>query len=125
MSSQAVSRWNCVGRLHRGRTIVISVSAWRIPSGFLAVVSAGSVISHELLRRVDRSAASEVKVVDCWSREEVDALLRAARDHESRFHPALATLFYTGMRRGELLGLKWADIDFDRQQIHVRRAYGA
>ena len=60
----------------------------------------------ELLRRVDRSAASEVKLMDCWSREKVDALLRAVGDHEPRFHPALATLFNMGMRRGELLGLK-------------------
>jgi len=35
----------------------------------------------------------------------------------------LATLFYTGLRRGELLGLKWQDVDFDSLRIHVRRAY--
>ncbi len=28
----------------------------------------------------------------------------------------------TGMRRGELLAVRWNDIDVDRQQIHVRRA---
>ena len=27
----------------------------------------------------------------------------------------------TGMRRGELLGLKWEDIDFDHGIIHIRR----
>jgi integrase len=26
------------------------------------------------------------------------------------------------MRRGELLGLKWEDIDFEGNRIHVRRA---
>lgn len=28
-----------------------------------------------------------------------------------------------GMRRGEIFGLKWGDIDFDRAILHVRRSY--
>jgi integrase len=76
----------------------------------------------EILRRVDRSASMEVEVVDSWTREEVAVLLRIADGHDARFYPALATLFYTGLRRGELLGLCWEDVDFERGRIHVRRA---
>jgi len=28
----------------------------------------------------------------------------------------------TGMRRGEVLGLRWQDVDFDTQRVHVRQA---
>jgi integrase len=28
----------------------------------------------------------------------------------------------TGLRVSELLGLKWQDIDFHKQQIHIRRS---
>lgn len=35
---------------------------------------------------------------------------------------AIAIASTTGMRRGELLGLRWGDIDFDRATVHVRRA---
>ncbi|MGM0875943.1 MAG: tyrosine-type recombinase/integrase [Bacillota bacterium] len=28
---------------------------------------------------------------------------------------------YTGLRRGELLGLKWSDIDFNEESINVER----
>lgn len=33
----------------------------------------------------------------------------------------LALLMYTGMRRGEMLGLRWSDIDFDKKLIHIQR----
>lgn len=33
----------------------------------------------------------------------------------------LAILLYTGVRRGEMLGLRWEDIDFGHKLIHVRR----
>jgi integrase len=47
-------------------------------------------------------------------------LLEAAKGHpqEVMFVLALAT----GMRRGELLGLKWQDIDFSNRVLYVRRA---
>ena len=33
----------------------------------------------------------------------------------------LSILLYTGVRRGEMLGLRWEDIDFERKLIHIRR----
>jgi integrase len=89
--------------------------------GLLTLNPAGRI--GELMRRVDRRVDTEAGGVDTWSPEEVSTLLRVAEEHEHRFYPALATLFYTGIRRGELLGLKWEDVDFERRRIHVRRAY--
>jgi integrase len=76
----------------------------------------------ELMRRVDRRIATEVKIVESWSREEAQTLLRVAAEHEPRFEPMLRFLLSTGARRGEALGLQWADIDFDRRRILIRRA---
>ena len=86
---------------------------------------ARSPASHvtELMKRVGRRTATEASQVDSWTRKEVATLLELAAEFEPRFHPALFVLFSTGLRRGELLGLKWADVDFERQRIHVRRAY--
>lgn len=51
--------------------------------------------------------------------EQTRQLLKAAHGHylEALFHLALAT----GMRRGELMGLKWQDIDFATGTLQVRR----
>src|SRR4030095_10720455 len=38
-------------------------------------------------------------------------------DHEL----AVTTLFYTGVREGELLGLQWDDFDFQRGTVELRR----
>jgi len=75
------------------------------------------------MRRVDRRNAEVTPTADSWTREELRTLLAIARNHELAFYPAFATLCYTGMRVGEMLGLHWADVDFDRERLYVRRAW--
>lgn len=41
---------------------------------------------------------------------------------DDRMFAAYYLLLATGMRRGELLGLKWADIDFNNKCLHINRA---
>ena len=38
------------------------------------------------------------------------------------YKTAIQVLLFTGMRRGELLGLEWPDIDFDNQTITIQRS---
>ena len=71
----------------------------------------------ELMRRIAGRHSHGVEEVEAWSREEVEQLLSLAREHEPRFYPALLLLFSTGLRRGELIGLKWSDVEFDRRHI--------
>ncbi|GAB3019586.1 tyrosine-type recombinase/integrase [Mycobacterium bourgelatii] len=54
--------------------------------------------------------------------DDVAALLRAATD--SRYHPALALIAATGLRRGEALALRWADIDLDAGLLRVTQTLG-
>ena len=61
--------------------------------------------------------------IDVFSPEEVWALVRAAASEQD------GTLFlsaaFTGLRRGELLALRWRDIDFGGSVIRVRASYSA
>ncbi|KAB2335110.1 site-specific integrase [Bacillus mesophilum] len=59
----------------------------------------------------------EIKI---WSFQEVHSFLANCQEewHKIVFHLAL----YTGMRRGEILGLKWSDINFDKKIISVNHS---
>lgn len=59
----------------------------------------------------------EMKV---WSFNEIDLFLEHCK--EERHHITFLLAIYTGMRRGEILGLKWSHIDFKNKTIQVERS---
>jgi len=63
-------------------------------------------------------------LMDYLSSDEVARLLEYAQRHAPELHPMLATAIYTGMRKGELFGLRWSDLLFDRGLVHVAHSYG-
>jgi len=76
----------------------------------------------EMMTKAHRRTATAVSRADAWSDEEIALLLDVARKHESDFLPILHCLFATGIRRGEVLGLRWEDIDFENSRISIQRA---
>jgi len=55
----------------------------------------------------------------CWDEAQLRRFLREAKAH--RLFPALRLAAMTGMRRGEVLGLRWSDVDLDGARLAVRR----
>ena len=67
-----------------------------------------------------KSAASpEMKV---WTAGELRAFLDQRAKANDELLIAWSLLLATGMRRGEALGLRWGDVDFDGSRLSVRRA---
>lgn len=54
-----------------------------------------------------------------WSVTEAKRFLAASKS--SVLHPAFLMLVLYGMRRGEVLGIRWQDIDFGGNTVHVRQ----
>lgn len=54
-----------------------------------------------------------------WTAPQLQAFLREAAAH--RLFPAMWLVANTGLRRSELLGLKWDDVDFDTAALSVNR----
>jgi len=55
--------------------------------------------------------------------DELARFLRAAEEEGEAVHALYATAVYTGMRAGELGGLRWDDVDFERRLITVQRSF--
>jgi integrase len=55
-----------------------------------------------------------------WTALELNQFLTAAAPQ--RLHPALHLAAHTGMRRGEVVGLKWSDLDTARSRLSISRS---
>lgn len=61
----------------------------------------------------------EKKEMQALKDAKLDEFLAAIRGH--KFEAVYMVDVFTGMRQGEILGLTWADVDFDKGVIHVRK----
>uniref|UniRef100_A0A7U4DLV7 Integrase family protein n=1 Tax=Geobacillus sp. (strain Y4.1MC1) TaxID=581103 RepID=A0A7U4DLV7_GEOS0 len=61
---------------------------------------------------------SEEKIT--WTVDEVNRFLNLIKNSSMEI-PYLLAIF-TGMRRGEVLGLKWDDVDFENKKIRIKRS---
>lgn len=104
----------------------------------LSARSANKVVAimhgvFELARRrkgLERNPVADVDKVrerndpqryDFYSPDEIELLCQAAADEQdAAIYKAAA---FTGMRRGELIALRWGDIDFQRSSISVCGSY--
>jgi integrase len=53
------------------------------------------------------------------SDDELASLLGAAKEHSARLHAAILVSVACGVRKGELLRLRWADVDFDSSSLRI------
>ncbi len=66
---------------------------------------------------------SKRRGINPLTREEIATLLSTAKAHTSRYYPVLLCAARTGLRMGELLALRWEDLDFRERFIQVSRNY--
>ena len=80
-------------------------------------------VKHEVLARNPAAVISPPKVageeIEILSADQVRAALSAMK--ETPIYPHIVMLLSTGMRRGELMGLRWGDVDFEAGKLRIDR----
>ncbi|MCP4308844.1 MAG: site-specific integrase [bacterium] len=84
-------------------------------------VDAGLLVTNVAERaKPPRPRAAAPTALRFWMPEELRCFLDLVAEH--RLEAAWHVSAMTGMRRGEVLGVRWADVDLAAARIHVRQA---
>jgi integrase len=61
--------------------------------------------------------------IEPFTSEEVSQFLNTCAENYAEYYPFFLCAFRTGMRLGEILALKWGDVDWNGKFLEVRRSY--
>lgn len=101
----------------------LSPSTVRIIRNTIHAILQYAVLSNILLRNpaklvsIKNNQAKEISALSC---EQVQNLLQASSSH--KLYLAVLLLATTGIRRSELCGLKWLDIDWQQNALRIQRS---
>jgi len=98
-----------------------SILSDAMESGLVAQNVVLSLGSKKKRHRNKAAQARKLKVgIDIPTPQEI-ATLVGALDGNDRWRPLLLAAIFTGLRASELRGLRWADVDLVKGEIHVRQ----
>jgi len=78
------------------------------------------LVQRNVARLMDPPCHGAAPEQRCWNEQQLRQFLDIATTH--RLSPAIWLAAMTGMRRGEVLGLRWSDIDLDAATLSIRRS---
>lgn len=85
---------------------------------FRDAVAVDQILASNPVERAKRPRRPRSELGKVWSPTQLRAFLSVARRH--RLHAFYHMAAYTGARRGELLNLRWRDVDLDKGEIRIR-----
>ncbi len=106
-----------VDRIKSINSLLNCLFDFAVESGVLDVNPLPKLKAPQLKQRVARKKSLAEKPL---SEEELKKVLNAIKCENTKQAIKLAS--FTGLRTGELLGLKWSDVDFKNNKLQIKRA---
>lgn len=88
-------------------------------SGILKYALKENLVGYNAASRVELPPLDKPNV-DFYDNEEVKLVFDTIKNE--RLYPCFFFMVFYGLRRSEALGLKWSDIDWSRNTIHIQRS---
>lgn len=93
----------------------------RVISKILATAVKWGLLEKNVAMRADPPKVPH-REISYLNEQEVRQMLTLLEKEPIQYQTMITLLVYTGIRRGELCGLEWKDIDFESQVMHVVRS---
>lgn len=107
-------------QLANGRSVRKVQTLREVVSSALTRAMREELITRNVAKLVEvRDVQNKGRVVRPWTPEEARQFLEAALEHQ--WFPAFLISVLYGLRRGEVLGLRWHDIDFANMELHIEQ----
>jgi len=93
--------------------------AWMVLRGALSAAMRDEMVSRNVASLV-RVPVPRPQKPTTWSVDEARQFLESARADADPLYAGYVLMLVLGLRRGELLGLAWEDVDVQAEEAHVR-----
>lgn len=93
----------------------------RVISKILSTAVKWGLLEKNVAMRADPPKVPH-REISYLNENEVRQMLTLLNNEPIQYRTMITLLVYTGIRRGELCGLEWRDIDFENQVMHVSRS---
>ena len=81
----------------------------------------GNPCSKVTIPKNNENGKTEVKEKRIYTKKQAREFLKILAESPMKYRVFFTILMFTGFRRGELLGLEWKDINFEKRTVHVIR----
>lgn len=107
--------------ISNAKTVMNIILNYAVAQGLIETNVLRNAEFTDLRYQIDKTAEKE----ESWTRAELEAIKEQVKiDNAKLFNTsnhAIMTAIYTGCRVGEVVALKWSDLDFVKECIHVQR----